>query len=137
MQKLIFIFFIGLAFNIQAQELSVYTQVNVCKQEGMADKGNFRMLGDQKFLSIIKGFEKEIKNMNNGYSDYYRLYNIPGGIKATDLSVYLIPKSIVADKQKAKNDYRVVGDKRTLWVYYNLKTKKISKPRSFMLTPEY
>ncbi|HFK5584516.1 TPA: hypothetical protein ACGZ92_000699 [Elizabethkingia anophelis] len=136
MRKLILVLILLFVWNIKAQKLPTYRELNVCKQEGMADNGDFRMLGENKYLSIIKDFEENLSKTKNNYSDYYRLYSTHGGVKLKGVAVYLIPKSIVPEEQKTKKEYRVFGDKRTLWIYYDLKTKKITKPRSFMLTPD-
>ena len=84
-------------------------------------------MGEKEYLSIIKDFEKKLKNKNN-YPDYYRLYILPSGGNPTDLFVSLIPKSIVPEEDKKKKDYRVYGSKEILGVYYNLKTKKYQSP---------
>ncbi|CAI9673184.1 hypothetical protein [Elizabethkingia anophelis] len=136
MQKLIFILAILLAYNVRAQKNPTYKDVSICKQEGMVNKGDIKMLGEQKYVSILKEFETKLNKTKNNYSDYYRFYVTDGGVKLKGISAYLIPKSIVSDEQKTKKEYRVIGDKRTLWIYYDLKTKKLTKPRSFMLTPD-
>jgi len=126
MRRIIFILILTLIYNVKAQP-PIYKYVGVCGQEGMSKIDYFEMIGEQKYLSIIKDFEKQFKKSNNNYSDYYRMYVLPGGIKPTDLFVSLIPKSIVSEENKKKKEYRVFGDERTLRLYYNLKTKKISK----------
>ncbi|KMU61393.1 hypothetical protein EZBTHKR_2640 [Elizabethkingia anophelis] len=99
----------------------------------MTDEGNFRMMGEQNYLVILKDFEKEFKKINNGYNDYYRMYNLIGSVKKLTLYVSLIPKELVSEEDKARKEYRIFGDKRTLEVSYNLKTKKISKPKPSMI----
>ncbi|HFK5527859.1 TPA: hypothetical protein ACGZ99_001915 [Elizabethkingia anophelis] len=139
MQKLIFILVISFFCSVKAQEkIASYTEVSVNGQEGMSDKASFQMLGDKRYKSIIKDFECRFKNNNNnGYSDYYRLYGIDGSVtNVKGLSVYLIPKSIVSEGNKRKKEYRVIGDKRTLWTYYDLKTKKIYKIRPSSIFPD-
>ena len=126
MRKLIFILILTLFYSVKAQP-PIYKYVGVCGQEGMSNAEYFGMIGEQKYLSIIKDFENQFKKSKNNYSDYYRLYSIHGGIKPTDLFVSLIPKSIVTEENRKKKEYRVFGDERTLRLYYNLKTKKISK----------
>ncbi|WP_407478117.1 hypothetical protein [Elizabethkingia anophelis] len=138
MQKLIFILIVSFFCSIDAQEkIASYTEVSVNGQEGMSDKASFKMLGDKRYRSIIKEFEDRFKKNNNGYSDYYRLYGIDGSVtNIKGLSVYLIPKSIVSEENKKRKEYRVIGDKRTLWTYYDLKTKKIYKIRPSSIFPD-
>ncbi|MDV3927938.1 hypothetical protein CMT52_18860 [Elizabethkingia anophelis] len=136
-RAIIFILLFTLLSNVQSQtKIPIYRKVSICGQEGMSDEGNFRMIGEQRYLSIIKDFEKEFRKINNGYSNYYRLYSIHGGMKPTDLFIYLIPKSIVSEENRKKIEYRVFGDKRTLWLYYDLKTNKVSKPSAYILNPD-
>ncbi|MCT4049345.1 hypothetical protein HZP89_15170 [Elizabethkingia anophelis] len=133
MRKLIFILILSLFYSVKAQKNPVYRYVNISGHQGMTDEGNFRMMGEQNYLVILKDFEKEFKKINNGYNDYYRMYNLIGSVKKLTLYVSLIPKELVSEEDKARKEYRVFGDKRTLEVSYNLKTKKISKPKPSMI----
>ncbi|MDV3752852.1 hypothetical protein [Elizabethkingia anophelis] len=134
MRKIILIILFTLIYNVKAQKIPTYREVNVCEQEGMAGNFGFKFMGEKEYLSIIKDFEKKLKKTKNNYPDYYRLYILPSGGNPTDLFVSLIPKSIVPEEDKKKKDYRVYGSEKILGVYYDLKTKKISKPyRDFIL----
>lgn len=124
-------------YNIKAQKIPQYTDVNICGQEGMAYKYYFQDgNGGVKYLNIIKEFEKQFKNNNKAYSDYYRMYTFLNYKNPTDLFITLIPKSIVSEEQKKAKDYRVFSDKRILEVSYDLKTKKISKPKPSLILPD-
>ncbi|CAI9675476.1 MULTISPECIES: hypothetical protein [Elizabethkingia] len=134
-RTIIFILITLFTSNFKAQKTPIYREANVCGQEGMSDKAYFAR-GETEYLKILKDFEKKFKTINNGYSDYYRLYILPGGIKATDLFVSLIPKSIVSEENKKKKEYRVFGDERTLRLNFNLKTKKISNIYKGYILPD-
>ncbi|HAT3996881.1 hypothetical protein HZQ84_10550 [Elizabethkingia anophelis] len=133
MRKLTLIFISALG--LKAHKIPTYREVSVCGQEGMSNKAYFAR-GKTEYLNILKDFEKKFKTINNGYSDYYRLYILPGGINATDLFVSLIPKSIVSEENKKKKEYRVFGDERTLRLNFNLKTKKISNIYKGYILPD-
>ncbi|MCT4014254.1 hypothetical protein HZQ24_18120 [Elizabethkingia anophelis] len=134
MRKLTLIFIFISALGLKAQKIPTYREVNVCEQEGMACNFGFKFMGEKKYLSIIKDFEKKFKK--NNYPDYYRLYILPSGGNPTDLFVSLIPKSIVPEEDKKKKDYRVYGDERTLRLNFNLKTKKISNIYKGYILPD-
>jgi len=135
MRRIILIILFTLIYNVKAQKIPVYRETNVCGQEGMSDKAYFAR-GETEYLNILKDFEKKFKAINNGYSDYYRKYVLPGGVNATHLYVSLIPKSIVSEENKKKKEYRVFGDKRILEVSYDLKTKKISEAYRGFIHPD-
>lgn len=136
MHKLIFILILLISYSVNAQRKEPdLIEVNLLGQEGVAYKYYFTE-GNLKFINIIKEFESKFRKINNGYSDYYREYFFPGGRKANLLSITLIPKNIVSEEQKKAKFYRIYGDKRTLEVLYNIKTKKISKPRVYILNPD-
>ncbi|HFK5598826.1 TPA: hypothetical protein ACG0AT_003408 [Elizabethkingia anophelis] len=132
-RTIIFILIILFTSNIKAQKIATYREVSVCRQEGMANNFGFKLMGEQKYLSSIKDFEKEFTKINNGYPDYYRLYTIIGNVKSFTFYVSLIPKELVSEEDKKRKEYRVFGDKRTLRVSYDIKTKKISKPKPSMI----
>ncbi|MCT4237909.1 hypothetical protein HZP42_16125 [Elizabethkingia anophelis] len=132
-RTIIFILILSLFYSVKAQKNPVYRYVNIYGHQGMTDEGNFRMMGEQNYQVILKDFEKEFKKVNNGYTDYYRMYNLIGSVKKLTLYVSLIPKELVSEEDKKRKEYRVFGDKRTLEVSYNLKTKKISKPKTSMI----
>ncbi|OPB98017.1 hypothetical protein [Elizabethkingia occulta] len=133
MRKLTLIFIFISALGLKAQKIPTYSELNICGQEGMANNFGFKVMGEQKYLSSLKDFEKEFMKINNGYPDYYRLYIIIGNVKSFKLYISLIPKSLVSEEGKKSKDFRVYGDKRTLEVSYDLKTKKISKPKPSMI----
>ena len=68
-------------------------------------------MGEQKYLSSIKDFEKEFTKINNGYPDYYRLYTIIGNVKSFTFYVSLIPKELVSeeDKNEKNIEYLVIS----------------------------
>jgi len=134
-RTIIFILIILFTSDIRAQKTPIYREVNICGQEGMSDKAYFAR-GEAEYLKILKEFEKEFKKVNNGYHDYYRMYNLPGGIKATDLLVSLIPKNLVSEENKKKKEFRIYGSDLTLEIIYDLKTKKIIKIYSRKLNPD-
>ncbi|NHQ72729.1 hypothetical protein, partial [Elizabethkingia miricola] len=130
---LIFIFIFISALGLKAQKIPTYREVSVCEQEGMANNFGFKVMGEQKYLSSIKNFEKDFMKINNRYPDYYRVYTIIGNVKSFTFYVSLIPKELVSEEDKKRKEFRVFGDKRTLRVSYDLKTKKISKPKPSMI----
>lgn len=132
-RTIIFILIMLFTSNIRAQKIPTYSELNICGQEGMTDNFGFKLMGEQKYISSLKDFEKEFMKINNGYPDYYRLYIIIGNVKSFKLYISLIPKSLVSEEGKKSKDFRVYGDKRTLEVSYDLKTKKISKPKPSMI----
>lgn len=132
MRKLIFILVLSLIYSVKAQP-PIYRYVNVYDREGMSNTEYFGMIGEQKYLSIIKDFEKEFTKINEGYPHYYRKYSLIGSVKKLTLYVSLIPKELVSEEDRKRKEFRVFGDKRTLEVSYNLKTKKITKPKPSMI----
>ena len=136
MRKIILIILFTLIYNVKAQKIPTYREVNVCEQEGMAGNFGFKFMGEKEYLSIIKDFEKRLKKTKNNYPDYYRMYILPSGGNPTDLFVSLIPKSIVSEENKKKKEYRVFGDERTLRLNFNLKTKKISNIYKGYILPD-
>ncbi|AQX00891.1 hypothetical protein [Elizabethkingia anophelis] len=136
MRKLIFILIFSVIYNVKAQKTPVYKDVNICGREGMSEVIGFNMKNEKRYISIIKDFEKEFKKINNGYSDYYRVYHFVNWMNPTDLFVSLIPKEIVPEEQKKKKEFRVFGDDRTLEVFYDLKTRKISEPKKRIINPD-
>ncbi|WP_337084683.1 hypothetical protein [Elizabethkingia anophelis] len=136
MRKIILIILFTLVYNVKAQKIPTYREVNICGQEGMAGNFGFKFMGEKEYFSILKDFEKRFKKNKNNYPDYYRMYILPSGGNPTSLFVSLIPKSIVPEEDKKKKDYRVYGDERTLRLNFNLKTKKISNIYQGYILPD-
>lgn len=61
MRKIILIILFTLIYNVKAQKIPTYREVNVCEQEGMAGNFGFKFMGEKEYLSIIKDFEKKLK----------------------------------------------------------------------------
>ncbi|OPC27790.1 hypothetical protein BAX97_08590 [Elizabethkingia meningoseptica] len=136
MRKLTLIFIFISALSLKAQKIPTYREVSVCGQEGMANNFGFLRVGEQEYISIIKNFEKKIKKHNN-YSGYYRLYILIGNKnELPTFYTFLIPKELVSEEDKKIKEYRIYGDNRTLKVYYDLKTKKISQPKPSIILPD-
>ncbi|QQM26572.1 hypothetical protein [Elizabethkingia sp. M8] len=136
MRRIIFIILLTFIYNVKAQKNPVYREVSICGQEGMTDNAYFDIVGEKKYLSIIEEFERKLKKTENNYSNYYRLYVLPGGIKPTDLLISLIPKNLVSEENKKKKEFRVYGSDLTLEIIYDLKAKKIIKLYSRKLNPD-
>ncbi|PSD43677.1 hypothetical protein C7E23_15505 [Elizabethkingia anophelis] len=59
MWKLIFNISIFCITFANGQKTPNYRYVNICKQDGMSETINFKKIGEQKYISIIKDFEKK------------------------------------------------------------------------------
>ncbi|KAF5305983.1 hypothetical protein FQR65_LT18626 [Abscondita terminalis] len=97
--------------SVKAQKNPVYEYVNIYGQEGMTDKAYFAR-GETIYLDILKDFEKEFKKVNKGYPDYYRMYVLPGGVKAKKFICFLNTKNSVPEEDIKKKRVRVLQIKR-------------------------
>jgi len=134
MQKLILFLFTILSCTLLSQS-SEYRYLTIEGQEGITNSTYFR-LGKETLCEMLKSFEKKFTKNYPEYSKYYRIYQLPGGRKASSLRVLLVPKNIVSEEDRRNKKYKVVGDKRTMAVRFDLKTHELSAPFQYTILPE-
>lgn len=134
MYKLIFYINLFCITFANGQKIPNYRYINICKQDGMSETINFKKVGERKYISIMKDFEKKLSK--NNYSDYYRLYSphFNKQIDPTYLYVYLIPKKLI--QQDIKKEIVLFPTKEALEIIYDLSTKKISQPKPSIILPD-
>ncbi|MDE5492410.1 hypothetical protein [Elizabethkingia meningoseptica] len=128
-KKILFSILLGSFLYCHSQNSKIiapqFTDVKIQNHEGRVDNTCIKWLGKSKCLQHLQEFEMAFSKNGNDYTDYYRSYYImkPNPDK---LWVTLIPKKMMEVSRKTKQPIPL--DSKFLEVYYNLKTKKISKP---------
>lgn len=162
MWKIIILIFICFGVGISYSQMLIgdfkkekYFDVKFENMEGILYKYYPSQIQDKDAFSILQNFEISFKKINNGYSDYYRIYTIttanairfvvdnskysPYDKSKKDqilLLTYLIPKNLISQEDKIKNKYFVYADKRVLRVKYVPANNNLSKVSPGIIMPE-
>ncbi|HFK5574004.1 hypothetical protein CMT60_09700 [Elizabethkingia anophelis] len=108
-----------------------YRYIKIGNKEGLYVDSDPAIYGRDKYFKALESFEKDFEKVNDGYTNFYRIYwGFRDKKEGIHLWIFLVPK---LDKTKP---YLLTMDKRTLSVkYYPNRKSKVSDVIHEMIWP--